>query len=89
MPTRLLAAIAAITMVAAVSFAASCGSEDETTLTVMSYNIWGGGANESKPIDETVAAIEEVGADVVGVQETQLEGKHCTARTTARRRARA
>ncbi len=45
----------------------------------MSFNIWGGGANEKKPIDETVAAIEAAGADIIGVQETQLEGPLCTA----------
>jgi exodeoxyribonuclease-3 len=59
---------------------ASCGSDDETTLTVMSFNIWGGGANEDKPIGETVAAIEAVDPDIVGIQETQLEGPKCTAR---------
>jgi exodeoxyribonuclease III len=80
MPKRFLVAIAAAAAFATGAlFAASCGSEDESTLTVMSYNIWGGGANESKPIDETVAAIEKVDADIVGVQETQLEGKNCTA----------
>jgi exodeoxyribonuclease-3 len=48
-------------------------------ITVMSFNVWGGGANEGKPIDETVAAIRAAGADVVGVQETRLEGPDCTA----------
>lgn len=51
----------------------------ETTLTVMTFNIWGGGANEGKPIDETVAAIRAAGADIVGLQETRLEGEECTA----------
>jgi exodeoxyribonuclease-3 len=64
----------------AAGMVASCGSDDETTLTVMSFNIWGGGANEDKPIDETVAAIEAVDPDIVGIQETQLEGPKCTAR---------
>ena len=32
----------------------------ETKLTIMSFNIWGGGANEQKPVDETVAAIKYV-----------------------------
>lgn len=48
-------------------------------LTVMSFNIWGGGANEDKPVDETVAAIRAAGADIVGIQETRLEGDDCTA----------
>jgi endonuclease/exonuclease/phosphatase family metal-dependent hydrolase len=51
----------------------------ETTLTVMSYNVWGGGANEKKPIDETVAVIRAAGADIIGVQETRLESDPCTA----------
>lgn len=50
-----------------------------TDLTIMSYNIWGGGANEQKPVDETVAVIKAVGADIVGVQETRLESDPCTA----------
>jgi exodeoxyribonuclease III len=81
MPKRVLVAIAAISVVAAGGlFSASCSSEDETTLTAMSYNIWGGGGNESKPVDETVAVIEKAGADVIGIQETRLEtGHRCTA----------
>lgn len=50
----------------------------ETTLRVMSFNIWGGGANEGKGVDETVAAIRAAGADVVGLQETRLEPDPCT-----------
>jgi exodeoxyribonuclease-3 len=49
------------------------------TLRVMSYNTWGGGANEGKGIEETVAAIKAAGADVVGLQETRLESDPCTA----------
>jgi endonuclease/exonuclease/phosphatase family metal-dependent hydrolase len=45
----------------------------------MSYNIWGGGANEGKPVDETVAVIRAAGADIVGIQETRLESDPCTA----------
>lgn len=51
----------------------------ETILRVMSYNVWGGGGNEAKGIDETVAAIKAAGADVVGMQETRLEPDPCTA----------
>jgi exodeoxyribonuclease III len=50
-----------------------------TDLTIMSYNIWGGGANEKKPVDETVAVIKAVNADVIGIQETRLESDPCTA----------
>ncbi len=51
----------------------------ETELTIMTYNIWGGGANEKKPVDETVAVIKTVSADIIGIQETKLEGETCTA----------
>ena len=54
-------------------------SAEETTLTVMSFNVWGAGANEDKPIDETVAAIKAAGADIIGIQETRTEGDDCTA----------
>jgi endonuclease/exonuclease/phosphatase family metal-dependent hydrolase len=56
--------------------AAPAGAE---TLRVMSFNIWGGGANEGKGIEETLAAIRAAGADVVGLQETRLEPDPCTA----------
>ncbi|MEZ5778901.1 MAG: endonuclease/exonuclease/phosphatase family protein [Paracoccaceae bacterium] len=45
----------------------------------MSYNIWGGGGNEDKGVEETVAVIRAAGADIIGVQETRLEGEDCTA----------
>jgi exodeoxyribonuclease III len=73
----------AATLLLALLAAAGCSSDDEeseeTTLTVMTFNIWGGGANEDKPVDDTVAAIEAVDPDIVGIQETQLEGPKCTA----------
>jgi len=53
--------------------------EAQISLTVMTYNVWGGGANEGKPIDETVAAIRAAGADIIGMQETRLESDPCTA----------
>jgi endonuclease/exonuclease/phosphatase family metal-dependent hydrolase len=71
--------IVAVTALVATGALAACGSDDETELTAMSFNIWGGGANENKPVDETVAAIEAADADVIGVQETRLEGPKCTA----------
>ena len=51
----------------------------ETTLRVMSFNIWGAGGNEGKGIEETVAAIKAARADIVGLQETKLEPDPCTA----------
>lgn len=50
-----------------------------TDLKVMSFNIWGGGMNEQKPIDETIAVIKAVNPDIIGVQETRLEADPCTA----------
>jgi len=70
---RALVGLLAATMLSASALA------EETSLTVMTFNIWGGGANEKKPVDETVAAIKAVGADIIGVQETRLESDPCTA----------
>lgn len=50
-----------------------------TDLTVMTFNIWGGGANEGKSVDETVAVIKAVNRDIIGLQETRLEPEDCTA----------
>lgn len=54
-------------------------AQEPMDLTVMSFNIWGGGGNAGKPVDETVAVIKAVGADIVGIQETRLEPDPCTA----------
>jgi exodeoxyribonuclease-3 len=59
--------------------ACCAGPAGAETLRVMSYNIWGGGANQGKGIEETVAAINAAGADLVGLQETRLESDPCTA----------
>jgi exodeoxyribonuclease III len=59
-----------------------CSSDDPkepTVLRIMTYNIWGGGANEDKSVDETVAVIRAADADIVGLQETRLESDPCTA----------
>ncbi|MDH6266616.1 exodeoxyribonuclease-3 [Rhizobium sp. SG_E_25_P2] len=48
-------------------------------LTVMSFNIWGGGVNAGKSVAETVAAIKAVNPDIVGIQETKPEPDPCTA----------
>ncbi len=51
----------------------------ETTLRIMSYNIWGGGGNEGKGVEETLAVLRAANADIIGIQETRLEGEDCTA----------
>lgn len=43
------------------------------TLRIMTFNIWGGGVNENKPINDTVAVIRAANADIVGMQETRAE----------------
>jgi exodeoxyribonuclease-3 len=53
----------------------------DTILTVMTFNTWGGGANEGKPIDETAAVIRAAGADIIGIQETREEGPDCSEET--------
>lgn len=80
MRKRVMVVVVVATSLVAGMVATSCSSTDETTLTVMSFNIWGGGQNEDKPVDQTVAAIEAVNPDVLGIQETRLEGPKCTAR---------
>jgi len=50
----------------------------DTALTVMTFNTWGGGANEGKSIDETAAVIRAAGADIVGIQETRQEAPACS-----------
>ncbi|MFM2366698.1 MAG: hypothetical protein RIR95_1306 [Pseudomonadota bacterium] len=49
----------------------------ETSLRVMSFNVWGGGGNEAKGVEETVAVIKAARADIIGVQETRLEPDPC------------
>ena len=56
------------------------GSEaraEGTELTVMCYDVWGGGANLKAPVDETLAVIREVNPDVIGIQETRIEDNFC------------
>ncbi len=50
-----------------------------TELTVMTFNIRGGGSNDGKSVDETVAAIKAVNPDIVGIQESRAESVPCTA----------
>ena len=72
-----------INLLAAASLAAiitlSTASFADTTLSVMTFNVYGGGANDGKPVDETVAAIKAAGADIIGIQETRLESDPCEA----------
>lgn len=49
------------------------------TLRVLSFNIYGGGANDGLDIRQTVAAIKAANPDVIGVQETRVEADPCEA----------
>jgi endonuclease/exonuclease/phosphatase family metal-dependent hydrolase len=58
---------------------ASAALADGQRLTLLQMNMWGAGANDDKPIDETIAVIKAVGADIIGAQETVPEPDPCTA----------
>lgn len=70
--SKLLLTAAALALIAG-------GAQAQTKLRIMSFNVWGGGQNEGKGVEETVAAIKAAGADIVGMQETRLESDPCTA----------
>lgn len=55
----------------------------QTRLSVMSFNTWGGGLNNSDMKDgegpaQTIAAIRAAGADLAGLQEVRAESRPCT-----------
>lgn len=66
------------TLIAATLLPAAARAEP-VELTVMSFNIWGGGANAGKPVDETVAVIKAVDPDIVALLETRPEPDPCDA----------
>ncbi|MFZ2099009.1 MAG: endonuclease/exonuclease/phosphatase family protein [Oricola sp.] len=68
-----------ILLAAAAILAAATTTHAETTLTVMTFNVYGGGANDGKGVEETVAAIKAANPDIIGVQETRLEADPCDA----------
>lgn len=63
---------------AALLLASAPAVAQTTTLKIMVFNVWGGGANEDKPIDETLAAIRAADPDIVALTETRREGDPCT-----------
>ncbi len=59
--------------------AAGASAESQpVTLTLMSFNMWGAGANAGLPIDQTVAVLRAADADIIGLQESRAEGDDCT-----------
>ena len=57
---------------------ASASLADDMRLTLLTFNAWGGGLNEAKPIDETLAVLQAADADLVGLQEVRAESSGCT-----------
>ena len=55
----------------AVLMAALTAQSEESSLNVMSYNIYRGGTMRGQPLSQTAKVIREAKADVVGVQETR------------------
>lgn len=47
-------------------------------LSVLSFNIWGGGLNQGESVAATVAVIRAADADLVGLQEVRAESDPCT-----------
>jgi endonuclease/exonuclease/phosphatase family metal-dependent hydrolase len=47
-------------------------------LRLMSFNMWGAGANAGLPIDQTVAVLRAANADIIGLQESRAEGDACS-----------
>src|SRR5262249_56624457 len=62
-------------------FAASAhgAAAEGQKLTLLTFNMWGAGANAQKPIDETVKVMKASGADIIAAQETVPEPDPCTA----------
>ncbi|MGD9635255.1 MAG: endonuclease/exonuclease/phosphatase family protein, partial [Pirellulales bacterium] len=50
------------------------GAQTTTSLRVMSYNIWLGGANAG-PLSRTVGVIQTAQADIIGIQERGSNGQ--------------
>lgn len=58
---------------------ATSASAEDQTVTLLSMNMWGAGANEGKSIDETVAVMKATGADIIAAVETVPEPDPCDA----------
>lgn len=54
-------------------------SAEGQKVTLLTFNMWGAGANDGKSIDETVAVMKATGAEIIGAQETVPEPDPCTA----------
>ena len=48
-------------------------------LILLSFNMWGSGANEGLPIDQTLTVLRASNADISSLQESRAEGAQCSA----------
>jgi len=51
----------------------------ETALRVLSFNAWGAGLNDDRPLEDTLAVLRRVDADLIGLQEVRAESEDCEA----------
>ena len=51
---------------------------DPLTLKVMSFNAWGAGMNDDRPVEDTVAVIRRINPDILGLQEERAEAPVCS-----------
>jgi exodeoxyribonuclease III len=58
-------------------------AQADTSVKVLSFNIWGGGLQLGKPLDETVAVLRATGADVIGLQEVYRPTQVCVTESCA------
>jgi exodeoxyribonuclease III len=55
----------------------------DTSLKVLSFNIWGAGQHNGRPLDDTIAVLRASGADVIGLQEVYRRGTSCVTQSCA------
>jgi endonuclease/exonuclease/phosphatase family metal-dependent hydrolase len=66
-----------LTFLFCVLLSSANGLAGELHLTLLTFNAEGGGLNEGKPIDETVAVLRAAGADIAGLQEMRALAPTC------------
>jgi endonuclease/exonuclease/phosphatase family metal-dependent hydrolase len=67
----------AVTLLLSLALTGGCAASSE--LTVVSFNIWGAGANSGRSVAETAAVLETLDADVFALQEVRGESPECLA----------
>ncbi|MFT5139563.1 MAG: exodeoxyribonuclease-3 [Lysobacterales bacterium] len=53
----------------------------ETELKLLHFNVWGAGQNQGKSIEETLAVLRAIDADIVSLQESRAEAFECSGRS--------